>query len=170
MARHTPVLQQLLPPESYDPKGIVQFDELEATALALDDLQDLATWLLLVYTPYDFPELLPMLEEMFGLPDEYSTDPSFPARMAAVIAKRNGRQATTSIPFLTQYAEAFGYTNVSIIRHRPATCIDSCNSPLWGERHRFMLDVHVTGSNDGRLELAFHRLQQAEVMFRFFYD
>lgn len=187
-ARHLNVLKLLLP-APYECESPELDVELNAVGMALDAVQDNAALLLNALVPENVPALLPLWEEAYGLPDrcDLGITPSMEARFAAVNAKRFA-SADFSIPFLINYAEKLGYPGTTITRVRMATCADPCNTPLYGEKHRALLDVHVLAErpvryttcadpcslplkmyDDMRIECAFRKIELAHVLFRFFY-
>lgn len=187
--RHLPVLQQALPDDVYDRNGPELLVELKALAQQLDDLQDNAGILLLAQVPEDYPALLPLWEEAYGLPDrcDVALAPSMEARFAALRAKRRA-QADFSVPYLIDYADKLGYPDTTITKVRMATCADPCDRGLYGERHRSLIDVHVKADrpqrtatcadpcfgplrqyDDMRIECAFRAIELAHVLFRFYY-
>lgn len=187
--RHLPVLQQLLPPVSYDPNGQHIKVELTATANVLDDLQDSAKRVLTAFDPAKVTELLPEWEAAYGLPDSCDGTPATTTeeRLGALFAKMVSGLPLT-IQMLESIAESIGFIGTTVTKRQPATCVSPCNTLLNGEAHRFVLDVNspyeqavefancVSTCNaplavfeELLLECVFRKLEPAYALFKFHY-
>ncbi len=143
--RHLAILQQLLPPASYNPNGEHLKVELTATAVVFDDIQDSASRVLKAIDPASVTELLPEWEAAYGLPDSCDGTPATTTneRLGALYAKRVSRLPLT-IALLESIAASIGFTGTSVKKRQPADCISPCNTLLNGEAHRFVLDVFTS--------------------------
>lgn len=187
--RHLPVLQQLLPPNSYNPNGEHLKVELTATAIVLDELQNSAKRVLNAIDPAKVTELLPEWEAAYGLPDSCDVTPAITIneRLGALYAKMVS-QLPLTIALLESIAESIGFTGTTVTKRQPATCISLCNTMLNGEAHRFVLDVNspfeqpVEFANcislcnaplavfeELLLECVFRKLEPAYALFKFHY-
>jgi len=187
--RHLPVLQQLLPPVSYDPNGQHIKVELTATAVVLDNLQDSAARILTAIDPAKVPELLDEWEKDYGLPDACNgqAPTTTEERLGALYAKMVSHLPLT-IPLLESIAASIGFVDTTVTKRQPATCISPCNTLLNGEAHRFVLDVNspyeqsvqfascVSPCNaplavfeEPLLECVFRKLEPAYALFKFHY-
>lgn len=187
--RHLPVLQQLLPPTSYNPNGEHLKVELTATAIIFDDLQDSAGRVLKAINPTQVTELLPEWEAAYGLPDSCDGTPAttINERLGALYAKRVS-QLPLTIPLLESIAASLGFSGTTVTKRQPANCVSLCNTLLNGEIHRFVLDVNspyirakhfancaspcntpIAFIEEPLLECVFRKLQPAYAFFQFYY-
>lgn len=187
--RHLPILQQLLPPISYNPNGQHIKVELIATAFVLDNLQDSAARVLTAIDPAKVTELLDEWEKDYGLPDSCNGEipTTTEERLGALYAKMVSHLPLT-IPLLESIAASVGFAGTEVKKRQPATCIDPCNTLLNGEVHRFVLDVFtpntrlfipatcISKCNDSiafvekpLLQCVFRRLEPAYAFFQFHY-
>lgn len=187
--RHLPVLQQLLPPVSYDPNGQHIKVELTATAVVLDSLQDSAARILTAIDPAKVPELLDEWEKDYGLPDSCSGEipTTTEERLGALYAKMVSHLPLT-IPLLESIAASIGFAGTQVKKRVPATCVDPCNALLNGDIHRFVLDVFSPSAqavsfancispcnaplavfDKPLLECVFRKLEPAYALFKFHY-
>ncbi|PTQ91282.1 putative phage tail protein [Agitococcus lubricus] len=188
-SRHLAVLQQLLPPVSYDPNGQHIKAELTATSIVLDALQDSAARVLAAIDPAKVAELLDEWEKDYGLPDSCNGEvpTTTEERLGALYAKMVSHLPLT-IPLLESIAESIGFAGTQVKKRQPTTCVDPCNTLLNGEIHRFVLNVltpyvrsqqmaHCTAAcnsaiafiEEPLLECVFRRLQPAYAFFQFYY-
>lgn len=187
--RHLAVLQQLLPPVSYDPNGQHIKVELTATAIVLDDLQDSAARVLTAIDPAKVTELLAEWEKDYGLPDSCNGEvpTTTEERLGALYAKMVSHLPLT-IPLLESIAASIGFVGTQVKKRQPANCTSPCNTLLNGEIHRFVLDVFspyqqqiyfancISPCNAplavfGKplLECVFRKLEPAYALFKFHY-
>lgn len=186
---HLAVLQQHLPPKSYDPNGENLKVELTATAIIFDELQDSAKRVLNAIDPAKVTELLPEWEAAYGLPDSCDGTPAstINERLGELYAKMVS-QLPLTIPLLESIAASIGFADTTVTKRQPATCISLCNTLLNGEAHRFVLDVNspyeqsVQFANcislcnaplavfeEPLLECVFRKLEAPYALFKFHY-
>lgn len=171
---HLAVLQQLLPPVSYDPNGEHIKVELSATAKVLDDLQDSAILLLSAVNPAQVPELLPEWEAAYGLPDacDGSIAVTTEERLGALFAKMSANKPL-QIPLLESIAEQLGFAGTTVTKHLPIDFIMDVNSPY--ERGiQFAncvspCNVPLAIFEEPLLECVFRKLEPAHALFKFYY-
>jgi len=187
--RHLAVLQQLLPPNSYNPNGEHLKVELTAIAIILDDLQDSAGRVLKAIDPAKLTELLPEWEAAYGLPDSCDGTPAATTneRLGALYAKMVS-QLPLTIPLLESIADSIGFAGTTVTKRQPINCISPCNGVMNGEQHRFVMDVNSPYEQSVQfancispcnaplavfekplLECVFRKLEPAYALFKFHY-
>ena len=97
--------------------------------------------------PRTVEDLLPEWERAFGLPDACVADAEMTIVerrrvLTAKVAARGGQ----SPAFLVALALAHGYP-VTIDEFRPATCIDPCDTPVYGDEWAYAFRVNAAELN-----------------------
>ena len=148
MGKHSDLLKRLLPPQAYDPNGVLLSTELVAEGAALDAVQASAAQVLREALPATVSAMLAEWEYEYGLSDiaPDGSALSVEQRLAALNAKTTLRGGQSRGHFIAM-ADAFGFAPVTITEFAPATCLDHCNNSLFSDSDRavWRLNISQTG-------------------------
>ena len=145
MMNHSEILKRLLPQDAFNVNAPVLSVELAAEGAALDAAMASADLLIAESDPRFTLQMLDDFERVLGLPDSCcntTTNTTIGQRRARIVDKfyTHGGQG---IPYFIGLAARLGYTDVTISEFRQMTCMDPCDSAVYGQDWSFAWQLNV---------------------------
>ena len=142
---HQIILQQLLPPGSYDSQAPNINIELFAVGNALDAAMAYANHLLPEMSPQTVMLSLADWNRNYGLPDKcVSVAQTVEQQIAALTSKVAATGGQTAAYFIS-VAAAMGYSGVTITEFNVLGCDGNCNQALYAEAALFCWQMNIPG-------------------------